>query len=263
MRRLSCLFASKQLGQRQPGSSARMKASPTRKACTPAARIASRLRRRGMPDSVTSRRSAGHLGQHVQRGVQAHLEGAQVAVVDADQRRLQFERALQFVASCTSTSTAMSSDCGHALRAPPSAHRPGRRRSAGCSRRPSRALRRPGRVDHEVLAQHRQVAGRAGLLQVVDAALEELLSVSTDRQPRCAVALGVALRDVGRNEVGAQHALGRAGLFDSRRSPRAGRRRSSRAARPSKSRVSTRLIRRPRAWPPAASSSSPPRFPRA
>jgi hypothetical protein len=49
-----------------------------------------------------------HLLQHAQRRVEAHLEGAQVAVVDAQQPRLQLQRPLQFLASCTSTSTAMS-----------------------------------------------------------------------------------------------------------------------------------------------------------
>ena len=67
-------------------------------------------------------------------------------------------------------------------------------------------------VDHEILAQNRQVARRAGLLEIVDAALKELL-VSQHRQAGGTV-LGVALGDVGGNEIGAQDALGRAGLFD-------------------------------------------------
>lgn len=44
--------------------------------------------------------------QQVQRGFQADLEGMQVAVVDADQLGVEgFQRALQLVTSCTSTST--------------------------------------------------------------------------------------------------------------------------------------------------------------
>jgi hypothetical protein len=60
-------------------------------------------------------------------------------------------------------------------------------------------------VDQEILAQHRQLAGGARLLEVVDTALEELRSVSTDRQARAV--FGITLGDVGRHEISAQHAL--------------------------------------------------------
>jgi hypothetical protein len=67
-----------------------------------------------------------------------------------------------------------------------------------------KSLRRTGR-SHEA----------AGLLQIVDVALEKLL-VGEHRKAGgadLAVALGIALGDVGRNEVFAQHALARAGFL--------------------------------------------------
>jgi hypothetical protein len=71
-------------------------------------------------------------------------------------------------------------------------------------------------IDHEVLAQHGQGAAGARLLQIVDAALEEL-PVCQHREAGgadLAVALGVALRDVGGDELLADHALAGAGLLD-------------------------------------------------
>ena len=100
----------------------------------------------------------------------ADLEGAQVAVVDADQRRLQLRaRAAARRASCTSTSTAMSR-----LRAIAFELRHLRVVQAGGDQQDAVGAHRARLVDlvgvdHEVLAQHRQVAGRARLLQVVAA----------------------------------------------------------------------------------------------
>ncbi|MCY1545438.1 hypothetical protein D9M68_813810 [compost metagenome] len=72
------------------------------------------------------------------------------------------------------------------------------------------------RVHHEVLAQHREVTAGTSLFQIVGAALKKLL-VGQHRQAGgadLAIAFGVALGDVGRDEVFAQHALARAGLLD-------------------------------------------------
>jgi hypothetical protein len=77
-----------------PGSGARMKASPTRKACTPAARM--RCTSAGQDARLGDQQAVGrHPRQQVQRGLQRDLEGAQVAVVDAHQRRLQPQRAVE------------------------------------------------------------------------------------------------------------------------------------------------------------------------
>jgi hypothetical protein len=67
-------------------------------------------------------------------------------------------------------------------------------------------------IDDEVLAQHRQVARRAGLLQEGPVPWKKRSSVSTDRQaaPPAIVAGG----DLGRHRSLAQHALARAGLLD-------------------------------------------------
>ena len=80
---------------RRPGSSARMKASPTRNALH-AGRAHARDVARGvrMPLSVTSRRSSGTSVAQTQGGVERNLEAAQVAVVDPDQRRSALQRAV-------------------------------------------------------------------------------------------------------------------------------------------------------------------------
>ena len=67
------------------------------------------------------------------------------------------------------------------------------------------------RVDHEVFAQHRQLARSAGLLQKVGLALEKL-TVGQHRQTSRAM-FGITLRNVSGHKVGTQHAFGRAGFF--------------------------------------------------
>ncbi|MNM90401.1 hypothetical protein D3C81_1026610 [compost metagenome] len=67
-------------------------------------------------------------------------------------------------------------------------------------------------IDHEVLADHRQLAGRAGFLQVGIAAKEEV-HIGEHRQAGGSAFL-VAAGDFGRHEVLAQHALARRSLLD-------------------------------------------------
>ena len=67
-------------------------------------------------------------------------------------------------------------------------------------------------VDHEVLAQHRQRAHGARLLQVLGCALKER-PIGEHAQAGGAVP-GIGHRDLGRHEVLADHALARAGLLD-------------------------------------------------
>ena len=131
---------------------------------------ASRMRctsaRPRIPLSVTSSRSAGTRGNRSSVVCSAHLEGAQVAVVDADQRRpaasargpVRRRRALPPAPPCQAH--------GPALRGRPSARRRGRpaisRMAVGAHRA---GLVDLVRVDHEILAQHRQCARGARLLQ--------------------------------------------------------------------------------------------------
>ena len=146
-----------------------MKASPTRKACTPASRIFFTSSRARMPDSVTSSAVGRHVRQHAQRGLQRDLEGAQVAVVDAEQRRLELERALQLgrVVHLDQHGHVQAArdrlELGH-LRVVQA----GRDQQDAVGAHGPRLVDLVG-VDHEVLAQHRQVARRARLLQVVGA----------------------------------------------------------------------------------------------
>jgi hypothetical protein len=67
-------------------------------------------------------------------------------------------------------------------------------------------------IDQEVLAQHRQVQAARAACRYSGAPWKNCRSVSTDRQAApCAL---VVCGDLGRAEVGADHALGRAGLLD-------------------------------------------------
>ena len=77
--------------QRAARSGARMKASPTRKAYTGRGMRCTSAGAR-MPDSVTSSRSVARAGTSASVVSSETLEGAQVAVVDAHQRRLQLQR---------------------------------------------------------------------------------------------------------------------------------------------------------------------------
>ncbi len=148
---------------------------------------------------------------HVQRGLQRHLEGAQVAVVDADHRRRHLQRALQFV------DVMHFHQHVHAQRQ----RQLGQRGQLGIVQRGddqqdavgaqhARLVHLVG-VDDEILAQHRQRAGFAGLLQIGVGALEEV-HVGQHRQAAGATEL-VADGDVGRAEIRADHALGGAGLL--------------------------------------------------
>ena len=67
-------------------------------------------------------------------------------------------------------------------------------------------------VDDEVLADHRQGAGRARRLEILVAPLKEI-TVGQHRKTGRALA-GIALRDLGGPKIRAQHTLARTGLLD-------------------------------------------------
>lgn len=154
----------------------------------------------------------GHLAHQRQRDIQRDLKSVQVAVVNADQRRFELQGARQF-------RLVMHLD----------QHRHIQRHRQRLESLHLRVIQAGGNqqntvsahdagfidlvgVDDEILAQHRQAARGARLLQVVNAALKKLL-VGQHRQAGRAE-LGIALGDVCGNEVGAQHALGRTRLLD-------------------------------------------------
>ena len=127
-----------------PGSGARMNASPTRNALTPCRRICATSRCARMPLSVTTRRSGGTRGRSSSVVSQRHVERAQVAVVDADQRRRQPQRAIELRRIVHFDQHVHAVVDARRLRAPRAARRRARRRSAGSRRRRARATRRPG-----------------------------------------------------------------------------------------------------------------------
>ena len=188
-----------------------MNASPTRNACTFASRMRFTSSGAMMPDSVTTSLSAGMRGSRPMVVSQRRLERAQVAVVDADQRRAQLQRRGQLVAVMHFHQhvQAQFQRAGFQFR-----------HQAVVERRDDQQDRIGAHrarfvdlvhVDHEVLAQHRNLAGGARLLQVVHRALEEM-HVGQHRQARRAMAR-VALGDVRRLEVRAQHAFRRRRLL--------------------------------------------------
>ena len=152
-----------------------MKASPTRKALTPHSRIRATSAGVWMPLSVTSSRSSGTARSRSRVVSRRGLEGAQVAIVDADQRRRQApgraparpHRAPRPARPCPArvASAASSASCA-------SLERRDDQQDAVGAQGP-RLVHLIG-VDHEVLAQHRQRTGRARRLQVGIGALKEV-----------------------------------------------------------------------------------------
>ena len=158
--------------------------------------------------------AGGNRRQEPERGRERHVERAQIAVVDADERRGEQERALELraVVDLGQHRHAELARAGFERREP----RIGERRHdqqdrVGADRA---RLRHLILVDDEILAQHRQRARRARRGEVGGIALE-VRAVGQHRQARGAASL-VARRDRGRIEIGAQHAAARARLLDLR-----------------------------------------------
>ena len=181
-----------------------------------------------MPDSVTSKRSAGTSAQQVERGVERDLEGAQVAVVDADQRRLQPQRAVQLGAVVHFDQHRHAERLRRGLEVGQLRvveDRRDQQDAVGADR--ARLVDLVG-VDDEVLAQHRQLAGTRAPARGSSArpGRSARRSAPTGRPRRARVARG----DLGRHEALAQHALARARLLDLGDHRGAARRRSCAAA---------------------------------
>ena len=144
--------------------------------------------------------------------VSSVTKGAEVAVVDADQRgRFESQRTVKLGAVVHLDEHVQAQGHGSGFEV---GHL---RRQAGGNEQDAIGPHGTGfhhlvLIDHEVLAQHRQLAGRTGLLQVGDRALEEAL-VGQHTQAGRAVAR-VAVGDLGGAEVRAQDALAGAGLLD-------------------------------------------------
>ncbi|MPM76575.1 hypothetical protein SDC9_123574 [bioreactor metagenome] len=151
----------------------------------------------------------------IERGLQAHFKCAQVAVVDAQQRRLELEGAVEFLGVVhlhQHRHVQRTGDVFHLHHL--GIFKAGSNQQHGIGAHRTRFVDLVW-VDHEILAQHRQQATSTCLLQVVRLALKEL-AIGQHRQAgrtHLAVALCIALCDVGGDEVFANHALARAGLF--------------------------------------------------
>ena len=78
-----------------PGSSARINVSPTRNALTPSRAHRRDVGRARIPLSVTTTRSEGTRGRRSSVVAQRDVERAQIAVVDADERRRKPQRAVE------------------------------------------------------------------------------------------------------------------------------------------------------------------------
>ena len=149
--------------------------------------------------------------QQADGGVQRHVERAQVAVVDADERRLQPQRAIEFgaVVHLHEHVHAERERAGFQVGHPRVVQAGGDEQDAVGAERAR--LDDLVLVDHEVLAQRRQRAGGARLLQVGGRALEEAF---VGQHAEAGSAVGrVAGGDLGRHEPLPKHALAGAGLL--------------------------------------------------
>ncbi|CPL46548.1 Uncharacterised protein [Bordetella pertussis] len=152
--------------------------------------------------------------QQVQRRLQRGLEGAQVAVVDADERGAQRQRGVQFLGVVYFHQHVHAQVDGQGFQVAQLRRRQRRDDEQDAVRAHGARRNDLVGIDDEVLAQHGQRAGRARTAQVVVRALEEL-HVGQHRQAGRAMH-GIGRRDLGRVEVFAQHALGRRGFLDFR-----------------------------------------------
>ena len=147
----------------------------------------------------------GNRWQQLQRGLQAHLEGAQVAVVDAHHGVLHPQRALQLLAVVHLDEHVHAQLPGQVVEC-----RELRVVEAGDDEQDAVRLHGPRLVDlvgvdDEILADHRQLAHHARALQVLGRSLEEV-AVGEYRQAGGPVG-GVADGELGRPEILAQHPL--------------------------------------------------------
>ena len=165
-----------------PGSSARMNASPTRKQPTPRCAHALHVLGPSMPLSVTTMRSAGMRVEQIERRLQTGLERLQIAVVDADERRLELERALELRRVVHFDQHRQAELARHAFELAHARQSRAPRRSAECSRRRPRALRAPdtASIMKSLRSTGRLHAARAAR-RSSSAPWKNCASVSTDR----------------------------------------------------------------------------------
>ena len=134
-----------------------------------------------MPLSVTTSRSAGIRSSRSSVVSSRVSNVSQVAVVDADQRRLELQRTLELALIVHLDEHGKPEllrnafEIFHARRLE---RRGDEQDAVGAGR--ARFVHLIG-VDHEILAQHRQRARRARRAQVVEAPWKNCASVSTDR----------------------------------------------------------------------------------
>ena len=143
----------------------------------------------------------------IKGGVQRHIEGMQIAVVDADQRRRQRQRIIQLLPIMNLHQYIQPDLMGNALELLHLVFG-----QTGSDQQDAVRTDGPAFVnligrDHEVLADHRQTAGITGGHQVVLVAHEEVVIGEHGQTGRSAVF--VALGDHCRLERIAQNALAR------------------------------------------------------
>ncbi len=126
---------------------------------------------------------ARHRVLQVERGLQRHLEGAQVAVVDAEQARRHRQRTLEFVEVVhldQHVHAEFAGDEGELRQLHVIQRRGDQQHAVGAERA---RLVHLVRIDDEILAQHRQARRpRAPATRYASAPWKKSTSVSTDRQ---------------------------------------------------------------------------------
>ena len=185
------------------GSAARISVSPTSTARTPAPAARRSCSGVGDPRLRDDRHALRDLVQQVEGAPHVDAEVAQVAVVDPDQIRPQLERAVQLArgraprrarrgrARAPAPCSAASSVCSSAATISSTASAPA-----------SERLVELVGVDDEVLAQQRQLAGRARHAQILQRAVEvRTLGQHRDRARAAALVGAHQLAQVGRSRA--------------------------------------------------------------
>ena len=153
-----------------------------------------------------------HCREQIERGLQAHFESTQAAVVDAEQGRAQWQGALELGAVVHLDQHIQAQVDGDRFQFQHLRIRQGGDDEQDCVGTDRARFDHLVGIDDEIFAQGRQIAGGARLRQILRGTLEKL---AVGEHAQAGRAMGrITLRNDGRLEMLAQDAFGRRGFFD-------------------------------------------------
>src|SRR6056297_2951790 len=168
--------------------------------------------RRGQPAFANDHPAFGHKLGQAARGVERGLEGVEIAVVDADHHGFEMCRAVQFGAVMHLDQSVHAPVFCRGLKLGGLGVTDRRHNDQDAVRTPGARLGDLIGVIHEILAQHRQIAGGARLPKILGRALKAGCIGQHRQAGRATGRIGP--RQLGRVELGADQPLGRASLLD-------------------------------------------------